>query len=116
MSQSQDQRQSVMSHLAALRKILVICAGSIAAAFFLIFTLVIDPLMGMILQPISARGIEVIYTAMSEALTTKMKVALIAAVVVTSPIIFWQIWGFVKPALYTHEKKAVRRLFFVTVF
>ena len=116
MSQSQDQQQSVMSHLAALRKILVICAGAIIAAFFLIFSLAIDPLMGMILQPISARGIEVIYTAMSEALTTKMKVSLIAAVVATSPIVFWQIWGFVKPALYTHEKRAVRILFFVSVF
>ena len=115
MTQSQDQRQSMMSHLLALRKILVVSAGAIAAAFFLIFSLAIDPLMGLLLQPISARGIEVIYTAMSEALTTKMKVALIAAVVATSPIVFWQVWGFVKPALYTHEKKAVRLLFFVTV-
>ena len=96
MNQSQDQRQSVMTHLLALRKILVSCAASIAAAFFLIFSLAIDPLMGLILQPITARGIEVIYTAMSEALTTKMKVALIAAVVVSSPIVFWQIWSWTK--------------------
>lgn len=116
MNQSQDQRQSVMTHLLALRKILVICAASIAAAFFLIFSLAIDPLMGLILQPITARGIEVIYTAMSEALTTKMKVALIAAVVVSSPIVFWQIWSFVKPALYEHEKKAFRLTFAATVF
>ena len=115
MNQSQDQRQSVMTHLLALRKILVICAASIAAAFFLIFSLAIDPLMGLILQPITARGIEVIYTAMSEALTTKFKVSLIAGVVLASPVVIWQIWGFIKPALYPHEKKAFRLLFFAAL-
>ena len=115
MSQSQDERQSVMAHLTALRKIIVFCAAAIAVAFFLIFYFAIDYLMTLILQPITARGIEVIYTAMSEALMTKMKVALIAAIVGTSPLIFWQIWAFIKPALYPNEKRTVQVLFFVTV-
>lgn len=115
MDQSQDPRQSLFAHLIALRKMLAICAAVIAVAFFLIFTLAIDPLMTLILQPIADRGIEVIYTAMSEALTTKMKVSLIAALVVSSPIVFWQIWSFVAPALYPNEKRTVRALFFAMV-
>lgn len=115
MDQSQDPRQSLLAHLAALRKMLVICAAVIAVAFFLIFTLAIDPLMTLILQPIVDRGIQVIYTAMSEALTTKMKVSLVAAIVVSSPIVFWQIWSFIAPALYPNEKRMVRALFFAMV-
>ena len=116
MSQSQDQKQSIFVHLAALRKMLVVSAATIAVAFFLVFYFAADTLMTMLLSPITARGIEVIYTAMSEALATKMKVSFIASVVVVSPVIFWQIWAFIKPALYPHEKRSVRLLFAVTVF
>lgn len=107
--------QTLLEHLAALRNVLVISAGAILIAFFAVFYLAIDQLMSWITQPIVERGIQVIYTAMSEALTTKFKVALIAAVVVASPVIIWQVWSFIKPALYPHEKKAFRILFFVAL-
>jgi len=109
------EKQSVMTHLAALRNVLVICAAAVGVAFVLIFYFAIDWLMGLILAPIEARGIEIIYTAMSEALMTKMKVAIVAAVVVASPVIVWQIWSFIKPALYPHEKKLFRVLFFIVL-
>ena len=109
------EKQSIMTHLAALRNVLVICAAAVGVAFVLIFYFAIDWLMGLILAPIEARGIEIIYTAMSEALMTKMKVAIVAAIVVASPVIVWQIWGFIKPALYPHEKKLFRVLFFIVL-
>lgn len=107
--------QTLLEHLAALRNVLVISAGAILIAFFAVFYFAIDLLMSWITQPIVERGIQIIYTAMSEALTTKFKVALIAAVVVASPVIIWQVWSFIKPALYPHEKKAFRILFFVAL-
>ena len=109
------EKQSIMTHLAALRNVLVICAAAIGIAFVLVFYLGIDWLMGLILAPIEASGIDNIYTAMSEALMTKMKVALVAAIVVASPVIVWQIWSFIKPALYPHEKKLFRVLFFIVL-
>jgi sec-independent protein translocase protein TatC len=33
--------------------------------------------------------------------------ALVCGVLLASPVIFWQIWRFVAPGLYQHEKKAV---------
>ena len=71
--------------------------------------------MDWIIGPISARGIEIIYTAMSEALVTKFKVALIAAVILASPIVIWQVWSFIKPGLYPNEQKQFRILFFVAL-
>ena len=106
-----EEKASILTHLNALRRMLMVSAGTVLAAFVLIFYLCIDWLMSLITGPISARGVELIYTAMSEALMTKFKVALIAAVIVASPVIIWQVWQFIKPALYPEE----RRMFLVGV-
>lgn len=115
MEKQNKEKQTVLEHLTALRMVLIICAASIGVAFILVFYFAVDQLLEWMLSPIQARGIEVIYTALSEALVTKMKVGLIAAIVVASPIIVWQIWGFIKPALYPKEKKLFRILFFVVL-
>ena len=111
----QEKRSSLLSHLLALRKVVIISAIAVIAAFFAVFYFGIDALMTWIIGPISARGIEIIYTAMSEALVTKFKVALIAAVIVASPVVIWQAWSFIKPALYPQEQKAFRVLFFLAL-
>lgn len=121
MAQASDPRggenaQTLLSHLMALRKVLVVSAGAVVIAFLLVFYVAVDYLMGLITGPISARGIEIIYTAMSEALLTKIKVALIAGVIVASPVIVWQIWGFIKPALYPGEIRMFRLLFVIVLF
>ncbi|MBW2502496.1 MAG: twin-arginine translocase subunit TatC [Deltaproteobacteria bacterium] len=36
-----------------------------------------------------------------------LKLALVSGVLLASPIIFWQIWKFVAPGLYRHEKRAL---------
>lgn len=69
--------ESMLSHLMALRKVLLISAAAVLIGFVLVFYLAIDPLMAQILAPIQARGIQVIFTTMSEALVTKFKVALL---------------------------------------
>ena len=45
-----------------------------------------------------------------EALSTDMYLSLIAAIVASSPWIFWQVWKFIEPGLYVHEKRFVRFL------
>ena len=111
----QERRSSLLSHLLALRKTLIVCAAALVIAFALVFYLCIDQLMSWITGPIAARGIEIIYTAMSEALVTKFKVGLIAAAVLASPVIIWQVWAFVKPGLYPKERKHFRLLFLIAL-
>ena len=84
----------MLSHLMALRKVLLISAAAVLIGFVLVFYLAIDPLMAQILAPIQARGIQVIFTTMSEALVTKFKVALLAGMIIASPVVIWEIWGF----------------------
>ena len=111
-----DSGARLLVHLQALRRVLIVSAAAVIIAFFLVFYLAIETLMSWIIGPIAERGIQIIYTAMSEALVTKFKVAIIAALILASPVIIWQIWSFIKPALFPKEKKAFRILFLIALF
>jgi sec-independent protein translocase protein TatC len=50
-------------------------------------------------------GGSLIFTSVSEAFFTYMKVAFIAGLILTSPFILYQIWAFVAPGLYQKEKR-----------
>lgn len=82
---------SLREHLMELRKSIIVCLAAVGIAFVGTFYFLIDPLMSWITAPIEARGVQVIYTAVSEALTTKLKVAIVTAVVIAFPVIIWQI-------------------------
>lgn len=115
MDQKQAKRQALMEHLAALRSMLVISVCAVLAAAVIIFGFAVDPLMQLIKEPIAARGIEMSSIALTEPLMTKIKVSLIAAVVVACPVIIWQVWRFVSPALYSHEKRVFWIVFLTSV-
>lgn len=105
MEQKQEKRQALMEHLAALRNMLIISVAAVLVAFVVIFLSAADPLLEFIEQPLIQRGIEVQLNAHEAGVMSKMKVCLIAAVVVACPIIIWQVWRFISPALYAHEKR-----------
>ena len=48
-----------------------------------------------------------IFTALQETFLTYLKVSFFAAFFVTSPFLLIQIWKFIAPGLYNHEKKAI---------
>jgi len=109
------EKQPLLSHLMALRTLLMHCGAAILIGFIAAFYFLCEPLMSFIISPITARGIDIIYTAVSEALTTQLKVSFIAGVVVISPYLFYQIWAYVKPALYDNEIRLFRILFIVAL-
>jgi sec-independent protein translocase protein TatC len=56
-------------------------------------------------RPIQATGNTLVFLAVTEAFWVQMKVALIAGLFFAAPVILWQIWAFVSPGLYAHERK-----------
>jgi sec-independent protein translocase protein TatC len=44
-----------------------------------------------------------------------MKICLLAALVVSSPYVLYQMWGFISAGLFAHERKAVRTFFPISV-
>lgn len=107
---------SLMEHLLEFRQLLIFIAVSIIVGFVVSFYFLRTPVMDFIIAPIEGRGIQVIYTAVSEALTTQFKVSLVLGVVLASPFIVWRLWRFIKPALYDNEIRMVRRLFVLALF
>lgn len=111
-AQADEEGMSLRDHLLALRKVIIVCVAAIGVGFVAAFYFIIDPLMKWITAPIEARGVQVIYTAVSEALMTKLKVAVVTAVIIAFPVIVWQVWCFIKPALYPKERRSFRIFFF----
>jgi sec-independent protein translocase protein TatC len=48
-----------------------------------------------------------IVTTVPESFTLYITVSLYAAIVLSMPFLLWQVWGFISPALYKHERKYV---------
>ncbi len=115
MTDDKESHSTLLTHLLELRRAILISAASVGVAFCAIFFGFIDYLMSLITRPIQAKGITIIYTTMSEVFITKFKVSLIAAVIIASPVIIWQIWSFIKPGLYPNEQRNFRVLFFVAL-
>ncbi|HEX3036522.1 MAG TPA: twin-arginine translocase subunit TatC [Thermodesulfobacteriota bacterium] len=73
-----------------------------------------------LMQPIInnlPEGSTLIFTRPAEGFTTYLKVAFFASLILALPFILYQVWKFVAPALYQHEKQVVVPfIFFGTVF
>ncbi len=108
--------QTFTGHLMALRKMLVISFVAVVACFLLIFLSCSKELLQLIIQPIEDRNVQIIYTTVSEAFTTQFKVSFIAGVILAVPVIIWQIWCFISPALYPKERKNFQWFFWLAVF
>ena len=114
-TEAQLKRQMIGEHLKALRNVLIISVVAIVVCFLIIFYFFREPLVIFLLKPITSPSIHVVATQVAEALISQLKASLIAGVVVAMPVIMWQIWSFISPALYKEEKKLYITLFFFAV-
>jgi sec-independent protein translocase protein TatC len=106
----------LMQHLAELRKRLIISFASIAIGFLICYAFA-DKLFEILMLPWihampEGQGAKLIYTAPHEAFFTYMKVAFIGGVMLAVPVIILQIWRFVAPGLYAHEKRYLLPIIF----
>jgi sec-independent protein translocase protein TatC len=112
-------RMSFLDHLDELRRRLVAAAlslafGTVVAFFFIdrIFTFIMQPLYEKLPE-----GSKLIYTEPTEAFFLKLKIALLAGVVIAAPLIVAQLWLFIAPGLYAREKRfALPFIFMASVF
>ena len=108
------------AHLGELRSRLIKSLVAVGVAFVLCYQFV-ETLMAWLIAPLkaldSAAKVQVIGTGLAEAFFTKLKVSFIAGIFLASPVIFYQIWRFVAPGLYEHERRYVQPfVFFATGF
>jgi len=105
--ENEQGNMSLVGHLKEIRNRIAVSVLVLIVAFFVCFA-IIKPLANELLMMGLNSGFQYVYLSPSELLTSYFKLALILAVVVTSPVLIFQIWGFVSPALTQKEKRAVR--------
>jgi sec-independent protein translocase protein TatC len=104
-----EQKLPLTSHLQELRKRLILSFIAVGAGFVICYTFS-QPLFDILSKPllkIMPEGSSLIFTSVAEAFFTYMKVAFIAGIILASPFVLYQVWAFVAPGLYRHEKKYV---------
>jgi sec-independent protein translocase protein TatC len=111
------------AHLEELRRRIIVCLGAVAVGFLVcyafkeqLFEFVSIPLIASLPDDVSS----MIFTGVTEAFFTYLKVSFLAGVLLSLPVIFYQMWMFIAPGLYAKEKKVVipfvifSTLFFIT--
>ena len=103
--------QPFVQHLVELRDRMVkaLLAVLVAAAFLFFFP---GPgtLYDWLAAPLVAhlpKGATLIATSVISPFMVPLKILLMAAFLLALPMVLWQVWAFVAPGLYSHEKKLV---------
>ena len=110
---SHDEKEGgFVSHLVELRKRLI-HSFIFLIIFFIACYFFAEHLYGFLVEPFAKAvkddGTErrLIFTALQETFLTYLKVSFFTAFFVTCPFILIQIWKFIAPGLYKHEKTAI---------
>lgn len=114
----QDQKeQSLMDHLIELRDRLLHMVLAILIVFILlfafsedIFTIAAQPLLALMPE-----GTSMIATGVTSPFLVPFKLVLLLSVLLTIPYLLHQIWAFIAPGLYMHEKRMATPLLISSV-
>lgn len=101
--------EDLKPHIADLRKRLVISVVTVVVMFFVCFSFY-EPILNWMMVPVEAvlpKNSQMVAVEIQETFFTALKVAFFAGFIVSLPVIFWQLWLFLAPGLYDHEKKLV---------
>jgi len=104
-----EKKLPLTAHLQELRKRLILSFIGVGAGFAICYAFS-EPIFDILAAPLlkaMPKGGSLIFTSVAEAFFTYMKVAFIAGLILASPFVLYQIWAFVAPGLYRHEKKYV---------
>lgn len=119
MTDISDQPQPLITHLTELRSRLIYSVILFMIVFCIaykfsddIFKFLVQPLSDLLVKKGESRRL--IYTNLTEAFTTYLKVSSFTAFFVTFPYLAFQVWRFAMPALYKKEKFVFRGFLIAT--
>jgi sec-independent protein translocase protein TatC len=107
---------SFMSHLIELRDRLLRCVIAFLLVFICLFPWARD-IYTVLAEPLLAalpKGGQMIATEVTAPFFVPIKVTMLAAMTIALPYLLYQIWAFVAPGLYAHEKRLVVPLIFTS--
>ena len=99
------ENMSLVGHLREIRNRIAVSIAAFVVAFIACFA-VIKPLADALLHMGIEYGFAYVYLAPSELLTAYVKLSLVVALVIVSPVLLSQLWGFCRSGAYEHRKGA----------
>ncbi|HEY2381954.1 MAG TPA: twin-arginine translocase subunit TatC [Terriglobia bacterium] len=98
-------QMSFLDHLEELRKRIIHSLIGIGVAFGACWFFR-DFLYALVSRPIAKAGVtSLVFTTLTEGFNLQLKIAVIAAVFLSAPFILGQVWLFISPGLYKHERR-----------
>ena len=110
--------QPFMTHLLELRDRLMRSVLVVLVLLLMLFpfgndiyTFIADPLMAVLPE-----GASMIATRVASPFLTPFKLALVAAIFLAMPFLLYQLWSFIAPGLYRHEKRLALPMLASSIF
>lgn len=103
-----------LDHLEELRWRLLWSVLALVIGVFVAFILLVKlDVIGLLQVPIKPflHGRKLVYTHPGDPFSIVLNAAIALGMVFSLPVIIWQVWNFVAPALYKHEKRIVVPVF-----
>jgi len=102
-------RMGFFQHLEELRKRLIVSLVAIFVGFLAAWAFAprIFDFLAVPIRRVLPPGQNLSYTTLTEPFLMYFRVALLAGTLLSAPIVIWQVWLFISPALYRREKKYV---------
>ena len=105
--QQPDTTMPLVAHLTELRTRLLRCVVAVLVIFAGLFYFAQD-IYALVAAPLRAylpEGATMIATGVASPFLTPFKLTMVVSLFLSMPVILQQIWGFIAPGLYKHEKR-----------
>ncbi len=113
-----DQEMTLVQHLLELKSSLTRSILAIIILFFILFPFA-NEIYLYISEPLTRylpEGTSMIATAVASPFLTPFKLSFVLAIYLAMPFLLYQIWRFIAPALYSHEKQLIAPILFFSSF
>lgn len=105
---------TLMEHLGELRKRLLHSVAYLVIGFAVAYAFH-ERLYGYVQKPLDDLHIALNFTHPTDGLNLYLKTALLGGAILASPFILYQVWLFISPGLYKHEKRYVSPFMAATI-
>lgn len=119
MARQNNVEMPFLDHLEELRWRIIWSLLAVAVCVAVAFAVLLKfDVIGLLERPIAPflHGRKLVYTHPGDPFSIVLDASIVLGVVLALPVIIYQIWAFVAPALYMHEKRIVVPLFLFATF
>lgn len=113
-----DKEMTLVQHLLELRNTVTKTILAILLIFVVLFPFA-NEIYTYISEPLSRflpEGTSMIATGVASPFLTPFKLSLVLSIYFAMPFLFYQLWRFIEPALYQHERKLIGPMLFFSSF